>query len=229
MKLFDKKLNKEKKREGPASGLDMLNVDLIKGEKEEVLNWGKYLGLIFLVLVVSSILVLEVYWLLNWWEKTEAQKVEIIDEDVKSIKDEISQLEIEYKELTNFKVRADLANNLLNKHPYWTNFFEWLEGVTLSSVTWESFSGDLNGKYSLSGKSNTFADISWQVKAFLDDENVLSVGATSYSGGARSEIVEVGRFENEDGEEEIETRAVLRSSVSFTLNLEINPNIFYNY
>ncbi len=211
------------------SGLDMLEVDLIKEEKKEALNWGKYLSLIFLVLVVSAVLVLEFYWLLGWWENQEKKEIDKISDDIVLVQRKVSELENEYKQLTNYKVKADLANDLLKKHPYWTNFFEWLEKVTLSSVSWESFSGDLSGTYTLSGKTNTFADVSWQVRAFIDNKEAMSVEAVNYTGGTRRETIEVGRFENEDGEEEVITENVLRSDVSFTLNLKVNPNIFYNY
>ncbi len=230
MKIFEKKSKKPKKdKDLASSGLDMLDVDLIKDERKVDLNWGKYLGLIFLVLIVSSVLVLEFYWILGWWESQEKQDIDKISKEVSLLERQVSELRGEYSQLTNYKLRADIANDLLKKHPYWTNFFRWLESTTLSSVTWGSFSGGLNGEYTLSGNTNTFADVSWQVRVLLDDNRVTSVEAVNYSGGTRRETIEVGRFENEDGEEEVITENVLKSDVSFTLNLKINPNIFYNH
>lgn len=228
MKLFEKKskkASKENLEELKDSGLDALNVDLIKGEKEEVVNWSKYIAFIFLALVAASVLALEVYWLIGWWENQENKRALEIEENIEFLRSEIKELETEYQVLTDFKVKADMLDNLLAKHPYWTNFFNWIERRTLTNVTWASFAADLSGRYNLQAEAKTFADISWQVRSFLDDEFVKSVSVTNGTGGLREETREIPGLLDEDENPVMET--YLESSVNFSLELEIDPKLFY--
>lgn len=227
MELFKKKNNKSKKsdKEVEAKGINVLDVDLIKDEVKKKLNWSKYITLMLISVLVSGILAYEVYWLISWWEKQEIEQAKEIDQQIEMIREEIVDLENEYASFTSLKERADLTYDLLNNHPYFTNFFRWLERMTLSSVTWNSFNGDLDGRYSLDGKANTFADISWQVKAFLDSEAVISASVDSASGGIGSETIILEGTEDAEGNPE--TEVVYFSETAFTLNLEIDPIIFY--
>lgn len=229
MKLFEKKTKKtpKKKEENKEEefGLGVLDVDLIKGEKQKVLNWSKYVAFIFLAIVAASVLALEAYWLISWWENQENKRAVEIEKNIEDLRAEIKQLESDYKVLTQFKTKADMLDDLLANHPYWTKFFNWIERRTLSNVSWESFSADLSGSYSLKAEAKTFADISWQVRSFLDDDLVKSVSVNSGSGGLREEIREIpGMF---DEEENPITETYLESSVEFSLELEIDPKLFY--
>lgn len=236
MKLFSKKPKKAPKKEeikeekveqerNLESSLDILDVDLIKGEKEEVQNWSKYIAFIFLAVVAASVLALEAYWLIGWWENQENNRALQIEKNIEDLRVEIKDLEADYQVLTDFKVKADMLEDLLAKHPYWTNFFNWIERRTLSNVTWDSFSADLSGDYTLQGEAKTFADISWQVRAFLDDELVKDVSVDSGTGGLREETREIPGLLDEEGDPIMETYLV--SSVSFSLNIKVDPRIFY--
>ncbi len=218
----DKKASDENEQ---SAGLNVLDVDLIKGEQEKKLNWGKYIAFIFLAVVASSVLALEAYWLIGWWENKENQRAQEIEANIENLKNEVSQLEEEYQALTEFKVKADVLEDLLANHPYWTNFFNWIERRTLSNVTWDSFSADLSGSYSLNGEADTFADISWQVRSFLDDKLVEDVRVSSGTGGLREETREIPGLLDDEGEPVMET--YLESNVTFSLDLEINPSLFY--
>lgn len=221
-----KKENRDVRDENEQNaGLNVLDVDLIKGEQEKKLNWSKYVAFIFLVVVASSVLALEAYWLIGWWENKENQRSQEIETNIKNVKEQISQLEEEYQALTEFKVKADVLEDLLDQHPYWTNFFNWIERITLSNVTWDSFSADLSGSYSLNGEANTFADISWQVRSFLENEFVEDVGVSSGTGGLREETREIPGLLDDEGDPIMET--YLESNVTFSLDLQINPALFY--
>lgn len=207
------------------SSLNILDVDLIKGEQERKLNWSKYVAFIFLAVVATAVLALEVYWLIGWWEAQENKRAAEIEKDIEEVRSEVSQLEDEYQTLTEFKIKADLLDDLLAKHPYWTNFFTWIERTTLLNVTWDSFSADLSGNYSLNGEATTFADISWQVRSFLEDDMVKNVSVDSGTGGLREETREIEGLLDEEGDPVMES--YLESNVTFSLNLEIDPALFY--
>jgi hypothetical protein len=218
--------NRKKKDETEHSdSLNILDVDLIKGEKEKKLDWSKYIAFIFLTVVAASVLAFEVYWLIGWWEKQENKRTQEIEKNIKNIKEEISQLEAEYQTITELKIKADILEELLAHHPFWTNFFNWIERRTLSTVSWESFSADLSGSYSLNGEAKTFADISWQTRSFLDDKLVEAVNVNSGDGGLRQETRAIPGLFDEDDNPIMET--YLESSVTFSLDLEISPTLFY--
>jgi hypothetical protein len=225
MNIFDKKTKSEEEIKS-SEGLNVLDVDLIKDQDEKSLNWAKYIGLIVLSFIISAALSLEIYWLIGWWEGQEGQKSQKTEEEINQVKEEIEKLSNDYQEFTEFKIKTDIVKELIKTQAHWTNFFNWLERKTLSSVTWQSFSGDLSGIYNLDGQASTFADISWQTRAFLQDDWVRLVSVDSGSGGITEKTVEIeGRFDN-DGS--VMTQTVLTSDVSFNLQLEINPVLFYH-
>lgn len=218
MKLFKKRqkaINKTKLK-GNLASPEILEVNLIKDEASAFLNWRKFFAPLFLSVLVAVILVAEVYFLIGWWEKQESERSLVVENNYQVALQDIKKLQTDYQKLTNFKNKVDLMENLINYHPYWTNFFNWLESRTLSSVTLSGFSGDLEGKYSFGATTNTFADISWQVRALLDDEHVLDVSVDSGSGGIVSSEDEEGNID-------------LSSQVSFAIEIEIDPVIFYKY
>ncbi len=218
MKIFSNKAKEVKKKKSTSnlSSPEILEVNLIKEESSAFLNWRKFFAPLFLSVLVAFILVAEVYFLIGWWEKQESERSLVVENNYQVVLQDIKELQTEYQKLTDFKNKVDLVTALINQHPYWTNFFNWLESRTLSSVTLDGFSGDLNGQYSFGATTKTFADISWQVRALLDDPNVLSVSVDSGSGGLVSN-------EDEDGNIDVS------SQVSFSLDIEIDPKIFYRY
>lgn len=206
-KNSSKKQNKNKSKDfneeiKSDSRLNILDVDLIKGEKEEAINWGKYLAYIFLAIIASSVLSLEIYWLIGQWEKQENKRAMEVQEESRKVEVQISELEKDNNNLANIKRRIDLIDSLLNKHPHWTNFFNFIERRTLSTVFWDSFSGDLSGKYSLKGEANSFSEITWQTLVFLDSDFVKSARSSN-------------------------TNIVDNSKVNFDFDFEINDIIFY--
>ncbi len=218
MKILNKKIKKDSqpKRTSSINSPEILEVNLIKEEASAFLNWRKFLAPLFLSVLAAVILVVEVYLLIGWWKKQESERYLVVESSYQVALAEIAELQTEYQKLTDFKNKVNLMEELINYHPYWTNFFNWLESKTLSSVYWGGFSGGLNGQYSFGGSAQTFADISWQVRALLDDQNVLKASVEAGDGG-------IVATEDEEGNIDME------SQVSFSLDLEIDPAIFYKY
>jgi len=218
MKFFKNKKQEPKKKKSSSNlaSPEILEVNLIKEEASAFLNWRKFFAPLFLSVLVAVILVAEVYFLIGWWEKQESERSLVVENNYQVVLADINDLQSEYEKLTAFKNKVDLVAALINQHPYWTSFFNWLESRTLSSVTLDGFSGDLNGQYSFGATTKTFADISWQVRALLDDPYVLDVSVDSGSGGIVSSEDEEGNID-------------LSSQVSFSLGIEIDPKIFYRY
>ncbi len=208
---FKKKANKgaKPKTDSVLANPKILEVNLIQDQEGQVLNWRKFLMPTFLAIITTLILIGEAYLLLSWWQNQESQRLSVINHELEIITKNINGLNQEYQELTAFQQKLNAMNYVVDKQPQWSNFFNWLERKTLSSVTWGGFNGDLSGQYSLSASADTYADISWQVRAFLSDELVKSVRVESGSGGISS------------------ADEPFSSNVSFNLQLEIDPELFY--
>ena len=200
------KLNKkEEVKKHELQNPKILEVNLIKEEAEISFDWNKNLMVLVLVLFLAGLLVTEVYFGLNWWETQEAAQLQVLSDKVVKLDSEAVVLKKSASAALSYKEKSAVFTDLLNNHIYWSNFFSWLEKNTLSSVRYEGFAGSIDGVYSLSATADSYADISWQVKAFLNDPIVQQVQVVN-AASAKSK-----------------TKA---NRVSFSILLKVNPTIF---
>jgi len=197
----------------------ILDVNLIKDEIKVLFDWRKNIAVLFVALIVVGALVAEIYFGLDWWAKQEDQKAQSLKDDIAAVNADINKIKSQSDDSLAFKDKSIQITSLLDDHIYFSNFFTWLERNTLSSVAYGDFSGDLLGKYSLSAKAKTYADVSWQVKALLNDEK--TVGAVVTNAGLFTPKNK-STDENKDEEEKKEQQ----SEVVFDLSLKVNPEIF---
>lgn len=206
-------IRKNKKSPEDQKGMQnpkILDVNLIKDEVKVAFDWNKNLLILLLVLILAGLFIAEIYFGLDWWEKQEIEKSQILNEQVLDIGRELNQLKGQNGEVLVFREKSALAGQLMSSHVYWSNFFSWLEKNTLSSVAYKAFSGNLDGKYSLAATAGDFAEVSWQAKAFLKDPLVknVDISSASFSGDQK----EIGQLKG--------------TRVNFNLSLEISPDIF---
>jgi len=206
MFLQKKKPNKkEEAKKHEFQNPKILEVNLIKEEASISFNWNKNLLILVLVLFFAGILVGEVYLGLNWWEEQETAQLQVLSDKIRKLDSEAAKLKKSAAVALSYKEKSAVFTDLLNNHIYWSNFFSWLEKNTLSSVRYSGFSGTTDGFYSLTASADTYADISWQVKAFLNDPLVKQV-----------EVVSANADKNKKAS----------GGVGFTIVLKVNPNIF---
>lgn len=198
--------NKEAKKT-VVSNPKILEINLIKEENGVSFNFARNLSTLFLVFFIAVLLVIEIYFGLGWWQNQEMAKIQITATEVSQLSREISTLNNSADEAFKYKAKVVILSDLLNNHVYWSNFLNWLEKNTLSSVQYDSLSGDLSGIYSFEATAKTYADVSWQTKAFLDDP-LTKLASVSLASSLK-----------EKGEEK-------SSQVKFSLELEVNPTIF---
>ncbi len=159
----------------------ILEVNLIKDEGQTFFDWNKNLLVLALVIFLAGIFVVEVYFGLTWWESQEAARLEPIRISVAEANAATAKLKNQTSDALNYKDKINDFSILLNDHIYWSNFFNWLERNTLSTVQYDSFEGGLDGSYILSATAPSYADISWQVKSFLNDSKTKKVKVLSAS------------------------------------------------
>ncbi len=202
--------NSKKNQAGFSQNPKILEVNLIRDEMPVSFELKKHIGTLFFTLLVTVLFVAEVYIGLNWWSTYENARLEKSQNRFNTVSEEIRQMKSASDQVSSFKERVELADSLLNRHVYWSNFFTWLEGNTLSSVSYQGFDGTINGEYELAAVTNAFRDLSWQSRVLLADPLVMSARVDSGSGGI--------------SDEEAETKEV--GEISFSLSLKVNPDIF---
>ena len=192
---------------------EILEVNLVKDEIVVLFDWNKHLLLTLLVFIFVGAFVFEIYLGLDYWEERGNQRSIALENETSKIKMETIELTNSSQDALSFKNKSAAFSDLLDNHVYWTRFFTWLESNTLNTVKFGGFSGDLSGSYSFDASAPSFAEASWQVKVLADNENVKSVSVNSVS--SEEEI--------KDGEQIEDLKAGM---VSFSINLEIDPEIF---
>jgi len=194
---------------------EVLGVNLVKDEVIVFFDWSKYLLLSVIVFVVVGLFIFEIYSGLSYWEKQENIKAEELKTKTDILKMEVLNLNKEHAAALSFRDKSGAFSDLLENHVYFTKFFDWLQKNTLSTIKYTGFAGDLTGKYSLRASAPSYAEVSWQAKAFANSDVVKNVKIEKVSIG--------GEEEQEEGKE---GEAALAGTVSFTIELEIKPEIF---
>lgn len=212
MNFFKEKFNKSANKNNNFINPKVLEVNLVKDEVSVEFDWNKHLLSLFLALLVAGSFVAEIYYGLDWWQKQEEERTVVLNNELQLVGSQIKNINNNSKDFTSFKDKLTLTKQLADSHIYWTDFFNWLEKNTLNSVTYSGFSGDISGEYSLDATAKTFSDISWQVKAFKKDP---------FTDLARVDSGSASR----PGDDE---PAVSKdTTVSFSINLQVKPQIFF--
>lgn len=204
-----KKGTKEETKKNILQNPKILEVNLIKDEVKISFDWNKNISILVVVLFIASFLVAEVYFGLDWWEKQEVIKAQTLENDIVKVNRDISKIKGTADEALSYKNKSIEVGRLLDNHIYWSSFFNWLEKNTLSTVKYDGFSGNADGIYSLNAKALSYAEVSWQVKAFLNDPLVKKV-----------EVLSVNSSLTKDKVKSADT------GVNFSLSFELSPDIF---
>lgn len=199
---------------------EVLGVNLVKDELVVFFDWNKHIFLSIIVFIVVGLFTFEIYSGLGYWEKQENARAEELRAKTDILKLEVLNLNSEHAPALTFRDKSGAFSELLENHIYWSKFFDWLQKNTLSTVTYQGFSGDLTGIYELNAKATSYAEASWQAKAFANSEFVKSVKINSVTSGGGEDETELPNPDQGLEEEDVV------GAVSFLIELEINPEVF---
>jgi len=185
---------------------DILKTNLVKDNVVTFINWKKNMTLLIAGVLISILIVVGVYQRVVIEKQQMQTAEEILLDKINKINRKIELAERNIREVTIFQSKLNLIEQLLDKHIYWTNFFKFLEDVTIEDIYYSNFSGDTNGIYTLSASAESFNMLAKQIEELRTNENI---NLATTNGGS------VGGAEGGG------------SRVSFVLQLEINPEIFY--
>ena len=208
MLFFNQKKGKqEETKKNIDQNPKILEVNLIRGEVKISFDWNKNISILLVVLLITGAFLTEIYYGLDWWGQQEVAKAQVLKDSIDKVNIDISKIKSKADEALTYKDKSVEVSYLLSNHVYWSNFFNWLEKNTLSTVQFDGFSGKTDGIYNFGAKALSYAEASWQVKAFLNDPFVKKVEVTQVSSTASKE--------KGSG-----------SGVSFGIHLEVDPKIF---
>lgn len=208
---FKLKKNNKQRNSGLVQNPKILEVNLIKDEMQVSFNLRKHFSTLLFAVFVAALFVVEIYLGLNWWSAYEEERLTQAQIRFNSLSEEIRKMKTTSDQISAFRQRVELADALLSRHVYWTNFFNWLEANTLSSVSYQSFSGESDGEYNLEATTDNFRDISWQTRLLLADPLVLSV-----------------RVDEGGGDRDLDNPGTSKATekIEFNLQLKVDPSIF---
>lgn len=208
---------------------EILDLDLIGQESEGKIDGRHYFNLLVAAFLMTAVVVAQIYFMISWWEKNSSTSDDLVRNTARAQK-EIKNFQKSADEALDFSKRADLITPLLDNHIYWTNFFRYLERNTLSTVTFEGFTGDNKGEYTLEAKSSHYSDINWQVKKFLADDYTISATVNEGTSGDK-EIGKLSTPISSSTDQSIIDQGKLSKtagpkSVNFSIKLKVKPELF---
>lgn len=192
---------------------DQLDTNLVKGQQFAFFNWPRAIK-INIAAVVFSLALVGGVWAYLFILSSRPEPLSDLQKQIAAKKQEEINLAAEVEKLSNLRRIAIGAAEILDKHIYWTNFFNLLEANTLADIYFTGFEGSVDGEYSIPAQAKDFAALGQQLQAWQDakDNNISSVSVD------KAELkTQVKSRSNEQGGGEY---------ISFGLNLSVNPGIF---
>lgn len=204
--IIKRKLSLGKKEEEDFS---TLKTNLIQSEGVTYFDWKEKIKVLTINVLLTFLIIGIAYGYLDYQEKQVDKKVQALNKEINSDKERIVALETEAKEIDKFQEKAKIVGEKLKTHVYWTNFFSFLEKKLLSDVYLDSvFDGDINGNFKLSSRGKNFTNLTNQGR-ILWEEGIVK--KASISGGETEDSGQMG----------------VGQEVKFSLDLEVDPSIFY--
>lgn len=203
-----------------------VKANLIKDQGVLFFNWQqKILTLSLSIILCCLAISLSYVGLLIWQkEKLNDNKATLANFDVINI--EVVKSENDLKEITGFNQKLDIVSSILNNHVYWTNFFNFLENNTLKDVYYESFSGDLSGKYKIPSIARNLNAISLQLEVMKAYNMIKTVQYSSAQSGTDSKSSSTPPASNLAPALAENPNKTTTDTVKFNLEMTIDPKIF---
>ncbi len=176
-------------------------VDLIP-DAARVRNWSQTIRLLTFSLLGSIFVILIFYFGLLFFERNLDIKQLITSQEIAEIQEEILSFDNLNKEIQELGKQISSVHILLNKHIYWTNFFELLEKYTLEDINYSGFSAGSGDTLILNATGPSFDSVSKQLQVLEGSENFVT-------------------------DVKISSASLSETGVSFSITLILDHNLFY--
>ncbi len=211
------KAEKEPATAGPGGKVELVerkkavfDINLIPKELagQEQFELPKKLFLSGLVVFIAILIVGGAYLGFTWYQLKINREIGALKTEIKTIEDQIAEQEKSKLAAIDLQQRLNLIKDLLNKHVYWTKFFEQLEKYTIDEVYYANFSMAGTEKVTLAAVGKDYESVAKQLVAFQQAKDFITqVDINS----ASAEVNEEGGY----------------NRVSFNIDLVFLPEVFY--
>ncbi len=190
-----------------------LKTNLMDGGPTILVDWKKNflflaLGLFLVVLIIGTL------YSFFWFKKqNESLAGEELDREIKTIEMQIEKERAGLFNIDKLQKKLLISKSILDRHIYWTNFFEFLEDNTLENVYYlGGISGNASGEYSFQALTDNYKNISEQLMVLRNNDLVLE-----------AEVSKGSLEEKEKKQEE----SILEQQIAFDLSLKLSSDIFH--
>jgi len=170
-----------------------------------ILLWSTICTVFFLVLLYGG---------LQGYHLTILTHRQVLLHDYARYTENLAALEVRKESVLAFQNKLQTIADALDTHIYWTKFFDALEATTLPNVFYEGISATTNGSIILNASTDSLTSVGEQLLAFEE--------ATDFVRNVTINNATVSGTEDPDAQSGGET-------VQFSIQLEIQPDIFYKY
>jgi Tfp pilus assembly protein PilN len=185
--------------------------------------------------VMGAVFVIAVLYLgLLTWEHLEYYSLKEQEEKIKDLRNDVLKLEMETKEAKLFQEKLSFATRILDKHIYWSNFFNLLESVTLPEVVYTGgINLQLNSPYNFRARTDDYESMKNQLMVLAEHGLVKNLKLSDVSDYEENQIQDEGQGAFADPAQansasSTEPLQVIKRGVEFGLDFEIDGDIFYN-
>ena len=189
----------------------ILKTNLIKGEITTFIDWKKNLISLAVSLLISFSIIAFGFVGLLFWENNANQQGATLDDELINVNREIMLAEKEAIAIDVFQKKLMIAKDLLDRHRYWTNFFNFLEESLLKKVYITSdLSLSFGPKFTFDCRTDSFSTLADQIRVLRSNARIAE------------SIIEGGQISigvDEDGR--------VQNIVEFSMDITIDSDIFY--
>lgn len=206
--IIEKKEKSKKKKENILEDSNVLETNLMEGESISFFDWQKNSLVLSAFAFLAVMIVAFAYGGLVIYSGKQSIKSKSVDDRIEKLKLAAEEVKEDTKSFSALESKIKLVSTLLDRHIYWTNFFQFLEDKTLVNIYYFNFSGDNSGKYVMASRAKSFSDLSKQLTVFKQATD--QVDQVNIKGG------KLGTSEKDK-----------TTGVDFGLEITVNPDIFY--
>lgn len=193
-------------------GRSLINTNLLKGQELVFFNWHKTVFVHASAVVVTLCFVALSAWYVSMLERDAIAHTNPFTAQLDARQTSLAQLQTQAAALQPIREKAQLIQDMLDTHVYWTNFFTYLEAHTLPGVYYLGLSGDLSGIYELVARTRDFKTFVAQTQTWQEEE--------TYTTSATVQAMETV------SQQDIRTGGQAQA-IEFDLTLTVDPSIFY--
>ncbi len=186
-----------------------LTANLVKGEITNFVSWKSQIRILIISTVLACLVVGLFYGTLLYQERNINKQRKITEQEIRKLDLNIEKSEKEIDKIKIFNRKLTFTRLLLDKHIYWSNFFDFLEkNIITNAYITGAFSSGIDGKYSFPITAKKLSDITNQIRVLSTNEYVSDVKVESAQ-----------KTSNKEGGD----------GVDFILEISLKPEIFYKY